>query len=127
MSGREEEKIRLLHELELQIETKRTQGKEILESLLAEGYQPTHEPIQHWLEFFGVITTPNNNELVSVVEAAQILGYEKTGATLRRMCAAGRVPGAEKKGRLWLVPNIWVEEQKNIPPQGKGNRGVSRK
>ena len=43
--------------------------------------------------------------------AAKELGYSQ-GSAVTVLCNAGRVPGAYKDGRIWLVPTVWVEERK---------------
>ena len=62
----------------------------------------------------------------TTAEAAAALGYTST-ETLRMFCAQGKIPNATKVGKTWFLPASWVEEQKNIEPIGKGNRGVTRK
>lgn len=59
-------------------------------------------------------------------EAAEKLGYAST-SSLRYACIGGKVPDALKVGKTWFIPEKWVEEQEKIPPNGKGNRGITRK
>ena len=46
------------------------------------------------------------DEYMSVSSAAQIIGV--TRAHLSHLCAKGRVPGAQRIGRFYLVPREWV-------------------
>lgn len=62
----------------------------------------------------------------TTAEAAEALGYRDT-SSLRYACINQKVPGAIKVGKTWFLPASWVDEQKNIEPIGKGNRGVTRK
>lgn len=41
-------------------------------------------------------------------EAAERLGYKGTDA-LRQYCAQGKIPGAKSIGRMWFIPESWVE------------------
>lgn len=59
-------------------------------------------------------------------EAAEKLGYAMP-TTLKRFCADGKISGAVKVGKTWLIPESWVNAQKDIAPIGKGNRGITRK
>jgi hypothetical protein len=48
------------------------------------------------------------NEYVTITEAAQIL--DKTVSMIGRLCRAGKLSGAEKKGNAaWLIPRASVE------------------
>lgn len=60
-------------------------------------------------------------------QAAQALGYTNS-TSLQQYCRNGRIPGAIKQGKLWLIPRIWVEnELKNPSLAAQGGRGSSRK
>ena len=54
-------------------------------------------------------------DVVSVEEAAKILGYEKSSVTL--LCRKGRLDGAFRIGHQWLIPRATVENF-NKAPQG---------
>ncbi|MDR0649602.1 MAG: helix-turn-helix domain-containing protein [Synergistaceae bacterium] len=50
----------------------------------------------------------NLDEYITITEAAHIL--EKTVSMIGRLCRAGKLPGAEKKGNAaWLIPRASVE------------------
>ncbi len=53
------------------------------------------------------------NELVSVKEAAKILGYEKSSVTL--LCRKGKLEGAFRIGHQWMIPRSTVEQYKPAP------------
>jgi len=57
------------------------------------------------------MNTPENRPYMTASSAARELGYTQ-GGYLSTLCAAGKIPGAYKSGRIWLVPVVWVEEQK---------------
>ena len=59
-------------------------------------------------------------------EAAEKLGYAAPD-TIRQYIVAGKIHGALKIGKTWLVPEQWVIEQEKIAPKGQGNRGITRK
>jgi hypothetical protein len=50
----------------------------------------------------------NLDEYITITEAAHIL--DKTVSMIGRLCRAGKLPGAEKKGNAaWLIPRASVE------------------
>ncbi len=53
------------------------------------------------------------NELVSVEEAAKILGYEKSSVTL--LCRKGKLEGAFRIGHQWMIPRTVIENYKPAP------------
>ena len=53
------------------------------------------------------------NELVSVEEAAKILGYEKSSVTL--LCRKGKLEGAFRIGHQWLIPRTTIENYEKAP------------
>lgn len=60
-------------------------------------------------------------------EAAQALGYASS-SSLSLYVNQGRIPGALRVGRTWLIPKVWLESElqnQSIKPQG--GRGSSRK
>lgn len=60
-------------------------------------------------------------------QAAQALGYTDSSA-LRHYCIRGRIPGATKLGKQWVIPKSWVDEElKNPSLAPQGGRGSSRK
>ncbi len=59
-------------------------------------------------------------------EAAEKLGF-KTPNSLADYAAQGKIPGATKVGRSWLIPENWVELMEKTPLHPKGNRGLERK
>ena len=58
-------------------------------------------------------------------EAADALGYAGP-STLKQACSSGKIP-AFKVANVWLIPALWVDEQKKIEAKGQGARGVTRK
>ena len=62
----------------------------------------------------------------STREAANILGY-KDISSISRLCSSGKVPGAKNIGKMWFIPESWVEAVKKDPVNPKGNRGIKRK
>lgn len=58
-------------------------------------------------------------------EAAEKLGY-KTPDSLRQYCQQGKIAGAIKVGKTWLIPEIWVSQTEETPINPKGNRGLAR-
>jgi hypothetical protein len=48
---------------------------------------------------------------VTASTAARELGYTSS-SYLRILCTTGKVPGAYKDGRIWLVPRAWIEQKK---------------
>lgn len=59
-------------------------------------------------------------------EAAEKLGF-KDQSSVGRLCAQGKINGAVKIGKMWLVPERWLEDMKKSPVDPKGNRGLDRK
>jgi len=55
--------------------------------------------------------TESTRPYLTAAGAAKELGYSQ-GSAVTVLCNAGRVPGAYKAGRIWLVPAAWVEERK---------------
>jgi hypothetical protein len=65
---------------------------------------------------------------ISSAEAARMKGYAD-GSTYRLWAREGRIPGAIKAGRDWLLPRAWVDAQPLFDgrggpggPRGKGSR-----
>ena len=58
-------------------------------------------------------------------EAAEKLGY-KTADSLRQYCQQGKIIGAIKVGKTWLIPESWVSHIEKEPINPKGNRGLPR-
>ena len=54
-------------------------------------------------------------DVVSVEEAAKMLGYEKSSVTL--LCRKGKLDGAFRIGHQWLIPRATVENY-DKGPQG---------
>ena len=52
-------------------------------------------------------------DVVSVEEAAKILGYEKSSVTL--LCRKGKLDGAFRIGHQWLIPRATVENYEKGP------------
>ena len=52
-------------------------------------------------------------DLVSVEEAAKILGYEKSSVTM--LCRKGKLEGAFRIGHQWLIPRKTVENYVKAP------------
>ncbi|MBQ4401183.1 MAG: helix-turn-helix domain-containing protein [Synergistaceae bacterium] len=52
-------------------------------------------------------------DVVSVEEAAKILGYEKSSVTL--LCRKGKLDGAFRIGHQWLIPRATVENYEKAP------------
>ena len=52
-------------------------------------------------------------EFISIEEAAQKLGYEKSSVTL--LCRQGKLDGAIKIGGRWLVPRATIENYVKAP------------
>ncbi len=52
-------------------------------------------------------------EFISIEEAAQKLGYEKSSVTL--LCRQGKLDGAIKIGGRWLVPRVTIENYVKAP------------
>ena len=53
------------------------------------------------------------SELVSVEEAAKILGYEKSSVTL--LCRKGKLEGAFRIGHQWMIPRKVIEDYQPAP------------
>ena len=52
-------------------------------------------------------------DLVSVEEAAKMLGYEKSSVTL--LCRKGKLEGAFRIGHQWMIPRATIENYKKAP------------
>ena len=52
-------------------------------------------------------------DMITTTEAAQILGYSRM--SVRNLCAWGKLPGAEKRGRDWFIPRASVEMYEKGP------------
>ena len=67
------------------------------------------------------------------LEAASMLGESHTtgGSNICAFARAGRIPGAEKAGRDWLIPLAWVEsrlaQKREREAQGLPKMGRPRK
>ncbi|MCL2122494.1 MAG: hypothetical protein FWH34_00240 [Desulfovibrionaceae bacterium] len=61
---------------------------------------------------------------IVAASAAREIGYARNYLTT--LCTAGKVPGAMKDGRIWLVPVAWVEEQKKRDADAGIARGAGR-
>jgi hypothetical protein len=48
---------------------------------------------------------------ITAAEAALALGYTH-GGYLTTLCTAGKIPGAYKSGRIWMLPSAWVDAKK---------------
>jgi hypothetical protein len=73
------------------------------------------------------MTEINILDYCTLTQAAETLGYRDNSA-LRHHCLDGRIPGAIKISKLWLIPRSWVlSEQKNPSLAPTGGRGSSRK
>jgi len=50
---------------------------------------------------------------LTVLEAASMIGESPTarGANIRALARAGKIPGAVKAGRDWLIPLAWAENR----------------
>jgi hypothetical protein len=61
---------------------------------------------------------PNVNQMVITLEAARLRGI--SSQRMRFLCAEGRVRGAVKMGRQWLIPTpVTVSEvRRGRPPMG---------
>ena len=52
-------------------------------------------------------------DLVSIDEAAKILGYEKS--SVRLLCRQGKLEGAFRIGHQWMIPRTVVENYEKAP------------
>ena len=52
-------------------------------------------------------------DVITVEEAAKILGYEKSSVTL--LCRKGRLDGAFRIGHQWLIPRATIENYEKAP------------
>lgn len=52
-------------------------------------------------------------DLVSVEEAAKILGYRNSSVAL--LCRQGKLKGAFRKGHQWLIPRTTIENYTKAP------------
>lgn len=60
-------------------------------------------------------------DMITLNEAAEIIGFssKNTGGNIAAQCRKGKVPGAIKRGPVWLVPRewasryrVWLKEQR---------------
>ena len=66
-------------------------------------------------------------DYLTLSQAAEALGYARPD-TLRQYCSHGRVPGAKKRGSMWLIPRVWVLSERDSPTLAPtGGRGSLRK
>jgi len=70
-------------------------------------------------------TSPASPSHIIATSAARELGYVQ-GNYLTKLCQEGKIPGAYKDGRMWLVPVVWVEEQKKKDAELGIERGTGR-
>ena len=59
----------------------------------------------------------NEKNLLSVKEAAQILGLTRIRVAV--LCKQGRFHGAEKIGSVWIIPRESVDSFTRLPPGKK--------
>lgn len=67
-------------------------------------------------------------KLYSIAETAEILGLQP--ARTRELCRQGRLPGAQKIGRDWIVPESGIKAYKpGAPgrPKASGIKDILRK
>lgn len=57
----------------------------------------------------------------TTAEAAEKLGYAST-STLAALCQQGKILGATKIGKTWLIPEKWVglAQNKQVTTGGRG-------
>ena len=55
----------------------------------------------------------NIDDVMSVEEAAKILGYRNSSITL--LCRQGKMPGAFRLGHQWVIPKETVRDYKRSP------------
>lgn len=67
----------------------------------------------------------NALDYLTLTQAAEMLGY-RDGSYLRRLCIDGRIVGAVKVGKTWLIPKTWAEEAQKQGESGQGARGKQR-
>ena len=60
-----------------------------------------------------------SEQLISAPEAGKILGL--TAVRVGVLCRQGRLDGAEKIARNWVIPRSSVENFKRLPPGGSKN------
>lgn len=66
------------------------------------------------------------DQYTTLTEAAKALGYSGHSA-LSRYLKEGRVPGAVRFGRSWLIPRAWLENELQNPSLPRyANRGGQR-
>ena len=56
-------------------------------------------------------------DYVPLTEAARLKGYA-SNSTYRAWAKAGRIPGAMKVGRDWVLPRAWVDAQPEVDKTG---------
>jgi len=69
------------------------------------------------------MSTSENRPYVTAAEAALALGYAQ-GNYITTLCAAGKIPGAYKSGRIWMLPTAWIEERKKLDAEQGIVRGT---
>lgn len=69
------------------------------------------------IKYEATLNTEDNTmdikDLVSVEEAAKILGYEKSSVTL--LCRKGKLEGAFRIGHQWMIPRTVIENYEKAP------------
>ena len=67
----------------------------------------------------------NLTDYIPATEAARLKGYANN-TTYRTWARDGRIPGAVKLGRDWMLPRVWVDSQPQAEERGGpgGPRGV---
>ena len=67
------------------------------------------------------------SDYLTLSEAAKALGYASP-SSLSLYVNQGRISGAQRIGRTWLIPKVWLDsELKNPSLAPQGGRGSSRK
>ncbi len=65
----------------------------------------------------GEVTLETRNNFVSVSEAAEILGIDRS--RVGRLCREGRFEGATKIGEAWIIPREAVLNHTHLKPGPK--------
>ena len=63
------------------------------------------------------------DEILTSKEAAEILGMAQ--GYVAELCASGKLPGAVKKGKTWLIPKSSVLAYKIAHPKNKNGKNGS--